>query len=234
MSHFRLPRSALLETETIAIHRFTPPRAVLFDLDGTLVDSAPDLLAALDHVRRELGLVEPTPVAAGQFVSAGALAMLRAGLPSTFHEQIPQLREQFLRYYGANICVHSTVYAGVEALFERLNAAGIAWGIVTNKPISLASKLISELNWNPGVLIGGDSLATKKPDPATIFEACRILQADPRHTWMVGDDPRDIQAGKNALCAATIACAYGYMGDAPAVESWGADWIAYAVDDFRV
>jgi N-acetyl-D-muramate 6-phosphate phosphatase len=198
---------------------------VLFDLDGTLIDSAPDLLAAVTHVREQLGLSSATPEVAGQYVSAGAVAMLRAGLPAEFHAQIPMLRDEFLKFYEANICIHSQAYSGVLELLETLSKLDIRWGIVTNKPFYLAEKLIAQLRWTPHTLLGGDSLPTKKPDAAPLLEACRRLSIGPKQTWMVGDDPRDIEAGKNAGCAQTIACAYGYMGDAPPVESWGADVI---------
>jgi N-acetyl-D-muramate 6-phosphate phosphatase len=211
------------------VRQLIKPAAVLFDLDGTLLDSAPDLLAALTHVRHSLGLQGETPVEAGQFVSAGAAAMLRAGLPVHLHEQIPVSRDDFLRYYEAHICVHSKPYPGVLELLVALQKQSIAWGIVTNKPFYLAEKLIQQLGWQPGALLGGDSLLTKKPDGAPILEACKRLGVGPEQTWMVGDDPRDIEAGKNANCALTIACAYGYMGDAPPVALWGADQIVSSV-----
>jgi N-acetyl-D-muramate 6-phosphate phosphatase len=207
------------------MRKLTKPAGILFDLDGTLLDSAPDLLAALTHVRRQLGLTGETPAKAGHYVSAGAVAMLRAGLPEHLHDQIPALRDEVLRYYEAHICVYSKAYPGVIELLVALQHLDIAWGIVTNKPFYLAEKLIQTLGWQPGALLGGDSLATKKPDAAPILEACRRLRIEPLQSWMVGDDPRDIEAGKNAGCAITVACSYGYMGDAPPPVRWNADVI---------
>ena len=201
------------------------PKAVLFDLDGTLVDSAEDLMAALNHVRRELGLQTPAPRAAREFVSAGAVAMMRAGLPETLHDQIASHRQVFLDHYQAHIAVHSQPYPGARELLTRLAQQGIAWGIITNKPEYLAKLLLEALALTPAVLLGGDSLAQKKPHPAPILHACNALGIPAQNTWMVGDDPRDIEAGIAAGCAATIACRYGYLGASPPVEQWGASWI---------
>jgi N-acetyl-D-muramate 6-phosphate phosphatase len=122
----------------------------------------------------------------------------------------------------------------VRALLARLDASKTPWGIVTNKPVALALALVAKLKLNPGALLGGDSLAQKKPDPAPLLAACQRLGVAPAHTWMVGDDPRDIQAGHAAGCAVTIACAYGYMGGAPPVASWGASWVAHSVAQLRL
>jgi len=207
------------------ISSWPAPKAVLFDLDGTLVDSSGDLLAALAHVRQSLGMPGPAPVAAAQFISSGAVAMLQAGLPEQFHPQMAQLRAQFLEFYGANICEHSTVYPGGRALIQTLESRHIRWGIVTNKPYALALSLVNALGLKPGVLVGGDSLDEKKPHAAPVLYACEYLQTAPADTWMVGDDPRDVQAGKAARCSKTIACSYGFLGDTPDLQTWGADAI---------
>ena len=214
--------------------KFNAPKAVLFDLDGTLVDSAGDLMAALSHVRKTIGLTEPTPAHAANFVSGGAAAMMRAGLPADWHDEIERLRNDFLDYYAQNICVHSKLYPGAMELFARLNEQGIAWGIVTNKPIALARELTRALKLEHAAMLGGDSLAVKKPDPAPLFAACQQLGVLPENTWMVGDDLRDIQAGQRAGCPVTIACAYGYLGDSLPIEQWGASWIANSLAELRL
>jgi len=214
--------------------KFNAPKAVLFDLDGTLVDSAGDLMAALGHVRKIIGLTEPTPAHAANFVSGGAAAMMRAGLPQELHAEIEQLRDHFLEYYEQNICVHSKLYPGAAELFSRLDSQGIAWGIVTNKPIALARKLTQLLNIEHAVMLGGDSLALKKPHPEPLLAACQQLGVSAANTWMVGDDPRDIQAGQRAGCPVTIACAFGYLGDSLPVEQWGASWVANSLWELRI
>ena len=214
--------------------KFNAPKAVLFDLDGTLVDSAGDLMAALSHVRQTIGLTQPTPAHAANFVSGGAAAMMRAGLPQELHGEIERLRDDFLSYYEQNICVHSKLYPGASELFARLNAQGIPWGIVTNKPIALARKLTRALKVEHGAMLGGDSLTVKKPDPAPLLVACQQLGVAPENTWMVGDDPRDIQAGQRAGCPVTIACAFGYLGDSLPVEQWGASWVANSLWYLRI
>lgn len=214
--------------------KLAPPKAVLFDLDGTLVDSADDLMAALNHVRQQLGLREPAPRAAREFVSAGAVAMMRAGLPESLHPQIDAHRQMFLDHYQAHIAVHSQPYPGARALLERLQQQGIAWGIITNKPEKLAVLLLKALSLQPAVLLGGDSLAQKKPHPEPILHACRTLGISPAQSWMVGDDPRDIEAGLAAGCGANIACRYGYLGASAPIEQWGASWIIDGLDQLRL
>jgi N-acetyl-D-muramate 6-phosphate phosphatase len=215
--------------------KLASPQAVLFDLDGTLVDTADDLVAALVAVRKRLKVTMALPENIRQLASRGAIAMLEAGLPEQYHDDIEEdLRDEFLRNYGQNICVHSKVYTGGLELIARLNQFRIPWGIVTNKPAGLAQQLLHKLNLRPGVLVGGDSLTSAKPSPEPVLYACRALRANAEKSWMVGDDIRDIKAGLAAGCAATVACAYGYLGDSPPIETWGATWIARSVSELRL
>ena len=204
-------------------------QAVLFDLDGTLADSAPDLVAALDTLCDEIGHAHPDPVAVSRVVSAGGRAILREGLPGIGDDDLEALLPRYLDLYAARGNVSTELYAGIDDILADLEARGIAWGIVTNKVGWLAAPVVEKLGLATrcGVLVAGDTLARRKPHPDPVLHACRLLQADPTRTLFVGDDLRDIDAGK-AAGARTIAAAWGYLnGGDPA--HWGADAIASTV-----
>ncbi|PZQ11662.1 MAG: phosphoglycolate phosphatase [Rhodanobacter denitrificans] len=199
------------------------PQAVLFDLDGTLVDSAPDLIGALQALCVELGEAPPDADAVRIVVSAGGRAMLRRGLPGFDEAAIEHHLPRFLALYAGRIAQETQPYAGVVELLDWLEHDGIAWGIVTNKPGWLARPLVEQLGWanRCAALVSGDCLSTKKPDPEPVLHACAQAGADPARTWFVGDDLRDIQAGR-AAGARTFAAAWGYLdGGDPA--AWEAD-----------
>jgi 2-phosphoglycolate phosphatase len=201
------------------------PRAILFDLDGTLADTAPDLAAAVNKLRTERGL-EPTPYAILRpTASAGARGMIGAAFGLTpADEGYEILRVQWFDHYQAAMAVHSTLFGGVQELLEGITAAGMAWGVVTNKPARFTDPLIPQIGLeHAGCVISGDTTAHSKPHPAPLLEGARRLGLAPEQCWYVGDDLRDVEAGR-AAGMVTIACAWGYCG---AIEpsTWGADYL---------
>jgi phosphoglycolate phosphatase len=200
-----------------------PPRAVFFDLDGTLVDSAPDLVAAVEALCVELGAPPPDAAAVRKVVSAGGRAMLRQGLPGADDAMIDQWLPRFLDIYSVAMTVHTQLYDGMAHVLAVLESRGIAWGIVTNKPGWLARPMLAQMTFHRGcaTLVTGDCLPVRKPDPAPVLFACEQTGIAPADSVMVGDDLRDVQAGR-AAGARTIAAAWGYL-DGGDPHAWGAD-----------
>ena len=201
------------------------PRAVLFDLDGTLADTAPDLAAAVNFLRVQRGL-EPTPYAVLRpTASAGARGMIGAAFGlAPQDEGYEELRLQWFERYQAAMAVHSTLFGGVAELLDGICEAGMAWGIVTNKPARFTDPLVPQIGLaHAGCIVSGDTTGHAKPHPAPLLEGARRLGVSPEHCWYVGDDLRDIEAGR-AAGMVTVACGWGYCG---AVEpsSWGADYL---------
>ncbi|HEU4777365.1 MAG TPA: HAD-IA family hydrolase [Telluria sp.] len=201
------------------------PRAILFDLDGTLADTAPDLAAAVNLLRRERGL-EPTayellrPTA-----SAGARGMIGAAFGLQPHDEgFAALREGFFDNYQAAIAEHSTLFPGVPELLDGIVRAGLAWGIVTNKPARFTDPLLPLIGLDgAGCVVSGDTTPHAKPHPAPLLEAAARLGLAPQQCWYVGDDLRDIQAGQ-AAAMLTVACGWGYCG-ATEPQGWQADYL---------
>jgi len=199
------------------------PRAVLFDLDGTLADTAPDLAAAVNWMRTERGL-EPTPYAVLRpTASAGARGMIGAAFGlAPGDEGYEELRVQWFERYQSAMAVHSTLFDGISDLLEGIAAAGMAWGIVTNKPARFTDPLVPLIGLaHAGCVISGDTTPHAKPHPAPLLEAARRLDIAPAHCWYVGDDLRDIEAGR-AAGMVTVACNWGYCGSIDPA-TWGAD-----------
>ncbi|HEY0845964.1 MAG TPA: HAD-IA family hydrolase [Noviherbaspirillum sp.] len=202
------------------------PRAVLFDLDGTLADTAPDLAAAMNRVRASRGL-EPTPYETLRPVaSAGARGLIGAAFGlGPDDEGYDDLRVAFLDTYEAAIAKHSTLFEGIAELLRALQASNMHWGIVTNKAARFTDLLVPQIGLHlAGCVISGDTTPHPKPHPAPLLEAARRLGLAPRECWYVGDDLRDIQAG-HAAGMTTIAAAWGYCGHAEPV-TWEADAMA--------
>ena len=203
----------------------TRPRAILFDLDGTLADTAPDLAAAVNRLRTDRGL-DPTPYSVLRpTASAGARGMIGAAFGLTpADEGYEALRLAWFDNYQAAIAVDSTLFGGVTELLAGLTDAGIAWGIVTNKPARFTDPLIPLIGLgHAACIISGDTMPFAKPHPAPLLEGARRLGVAPEQCWYVGDDLRDIEAGR-AAGMPTVACAWGYCG-AIAPSTWNADYL---------
>jgi phosphoglycolate phosphatase len=207
------------------VHPPEAPRALLFDLDGTLVDTAADLVGALQAVRAHLGLLPLQDTALHQYASEGAIGLIRRGIPEALRGDSEGLRRVFLAHYAAHLADHSRPYPGARALLARCAELGIATAIVTNKPEGLARAVLKALELDFAVIVGGDTLPVRKPDPAPLHLALEQLGVEAAAAWMVGDDPRDIEAGRAAGCP-TVAAAWGYLPDGRRAEDLGADWIA--------
>jgi phosphoglycolate phosphatase len=198
------------------------PQGVLFDLDGTLLDSAPDLHAALVAYCGEVGAGVPSYAAVRQVVSRGSRAILRCA----FNESDGQLLERMPRYlelYHSMMSRHTRPFEGIEPLLETLETGGLAWGIVTNKPAYLTDELVRQIGWSDRAraVISGDTLPLRKPDPAPVLLACERAGLDPSRCLFVGDDLRDIQAGNQAGLY-SVAVHWGYL-DGGDPQTWGAD-----------
>ena len=201
--------------------------AVLFDLDGTLVDTAPDMVAVLQELQRAHG-VQPVDYERGRaFVSNGALGLLGLGFPEVPHAVGSELHREYLERYALRVCEASRLFPGLETLLALLDSVTLPWGIVTNKPAHLTDPLLEglALATRSACTVSGDTLPQRKPDPAPLLHACEIAGLLPESTVYIGDASRDIEAGQNAGMP-TIAAAYGYVtpGDDP--RRWGADLVA--------
>ena len=205
-----------------------PLRCVLFDLDGTLLDTAPDLGAAVNYVLISEGFAPLSDDIIRQTTSHGALGLLKAGLGDELLEELgaTRLRNALLDYYAANLCVGTRPYVGMVDLIEWLDEKALPWGIVTNKHSRFAEPVVAGtgLATRSRVLVCGDTTARAKPFPDPLLEAARRLAVDPAHCLYVGDDLRDIQAGR-AAGMVTVAVRYGYLGDGAPIEDWGADHV---------
>lgn len=207
------------------------PDGVFFDLDGTLLDSARDLYAALTVLCAEQGVDAPPFERVREVVSRGSRAMLGVAFPSADEDAILALVPRFLEVYEADMASHTTAFDGVEAMLAGLDAAGVRWGIVTNKPGFLTDALLPRAvpHWKPAAVVSGDTLPVRKPDPAPVLHACATAGCDPARSVFVGDDRRDVLAG-NAAGLYTVAVRWGYL-DGGDPDTWGADVVVDGVAD---
>ncbi|HEV7122288.1 MAG TPA: phosphoglycolate phosphatase [Rhodanobacter sp.] len=196
---------------------------VLFDLDGTLLDSAPDVYAALLAQCAEVGIEPPPYPVVRQVVSRGARAVLRCAFGARGDVGVEALMPRFLELYQQLMARQTRAFDGVDDLLARLEASGLRWGIVTNKAGFLTDELVERFGWaqRAGAVISGDTLPVKKPDPAPVLLACERAGMAPAQALFVGDDQRDVAAGA-AAGLFTVAVTWGYL-DGGDPHAWGAD-----------
>jgi len=202
-------------------------KAILFDLDGTFADTAPDLAAALNYVR---GMHELPPLPLEDLrpqASHGSIGLIRRGFgvePDA--PEFNKLREAFLAHYTAHICDHTILFPGMAQLVDTLEDRGLPWGIVTNKPHRFTVPLMQELGYaeRAACLISGDTCARAKPFPDQLFKACEIMNMNPVNCIYLGDDLRDVEAGQAAGMRCIIA-KYGYIDARANLGNWCADGI---------
>jgi N-acetyl-D-muramate 6-phosphate phosphatase len=205
------------------------PRAVLFDLDGTLIDSAPDLAGAANDLLHELGLPPAPFEQLRPMVGAGARGMLGAALNvKPGDDRFDLLRDRFLAIYEQRMTRETRPFAAVLPVLDALEAAGLAWGIVTNKASRFTVPLVAALGLQAraGTVIAGDTTPHSKPHPEPLLEAARRLQLPPAQCWYVGDDHRDIRAGQ-AAGMTTVAVSWGYLGQGEPIDAWGAQHVLH-------
>ncbi|MEO8998764.1 MAG: phosphoglycolate phosphatase [Rhodanobacter sp.] len=202
-----------------------PPNieGVLFDLDGTLLDSAPDLYAALVAQCAEEGVAPPPYAPVREVVSRGARAVLRCAFAERGDAALEALTPRYLQLYEGVMAQQTQAFEGVDDLLARIEARGLRWGIVTNKAAFLTDELVSRVGWatRASAVVSGDTLPVKKPDPAPVLLACERAGVAPARALFVGDDRRDIQAGA-AAGLYTVAVSWGYL-DGSDPHAWGAD-----------
>lgn len=199
-------------------------QAVLFDLDGTLADTAPDLGGALNRMRERRGLA-PLPIERLRPVaSSGARGMLAAGLgKAPTDPDYESLRQEFLDEYAVALDVHSRLFDGITDLLDALSRAGLGWGIVTNKAMRFTAPVVAGLGLaGARVVIAGDTTPHAKPHPAPLLAACARLALAPERCVYVGDDRRDIEAAR-AAGMPSVAAAWGYLGNGGDATAWNAD-----------
>ncbi|BEH15081.1 MULTISPECIES: HAD family hydrolase [Marinobacter] len=209
------------------------PSAVLFDLDGTLIDTAPDFIRCLNMLRQQHKLEALPAEHIRRSVSNGARAMIRVGFGlEPEHPDYLEKHTAFLDLYEAGVAIETTLFEGMDELLLDLESRSIPWGIVTNKPARFAIPLIEALGLAErcATLICPDHVTERKPHPEPLFLACREIGAEPKQAIYVGDHERDIEAGRNAGMR-TIAVRYGYIEQPESVDLWQADIIVDTVSD---
>lgn len=200
-------------------------RTVLFDLDGTLADTAPDLAYALNTVRSEQGCTALPYDTIRPHVSHGSNALVRLGFGlEPDHPRFERLRQRLLEIYRANLARHTRLFPGMAQLLDQIEARGMNWGVVTNKPGWLTDPLLDALGIaaRAACIVSGDTLDQRKPHPAPMLHACLQAHSAPPECVYVGDAERDITAGRNAGMR-TLVALFGYIGSEDRPGAWGAD-----------
>lgn len=202
------------------------PAAVLFDLDGTLLDTAPDMIAALNSICAEEGIEAVAYAHARPLVSNGATGLLRLAFPDYDTAIRPDLQRRYLDRYAENLAVDTRLFPHLDTLLDALENAAVPWGVVTNKPAFLTDPLMAALGLHrrSACTVSGDTLPERKPHPRPIQFALEKIAADPSRSIYVGDARRDIESGR-AAGTATVAVRYGYVEPGQNPDTWGADYV---------
>lgn len=210
-------------------------KGVFFDLDGTLADTAPDLVAAANLLRSSRGLPELPYAELRPRASAGARGLIQGAFGfGPDHADFEALRDEFLNNYEKNICIHSKLFDGMNELLTQLEKERISWGIVTNKIERFTNPLLKlmGIDQRSQANISGDTTPFAKPHPAPILKAAELCHLSPEQCLYVGDDLRDVEAGR-AAGMKTVAAAYGYCGCDEPISEWGADFIIHHPNELR-
>lgn len=207
----------------------TDIQAVLFDLDGTLADSAPDLALALNLLLAEHGRDAVPLTITRPHTSSGARGLIKAGFGlDADHADYPALKDRFLDLYEKNLDVHTSLFEGVTQMLDDLDARKVRWGIVTNKAKRFTGAVVAGvgLTARSGCIVSGDTTPYAKPHPEPLLHAANLIDTEPGRCLYVGDDLRDIQAARAAGMGA-IAAAYGYLGVDGDPHDWAADGVIF-------
>jgi len=205
--------------------------AILFDLDGTLIDTAYDMIYALKEVNNNNNNdISLSDEEMRNCVSDGSLGLIKLAFPAISINTIKTLQNDFLRIYENNLCKKTMIFEPLDELISYLEIHNIKWGIVTNKPCRMTLKLLHKLNIDCPYVISGDTLSTRKPDPKPLYIACELMNITSENVIYVGDACRDIKAGKDAKMT-TITAKYGYIKHNDDPNLWGADFNAASPSD---
>ncbi len=199
-------------------------KTLLFDLDGTLADTAPDMANALNKLLQRHGKLPLPYEAIRNYVSRGGAALVQLGFGNDLEpSQFEKLRLEFLDIYAQNLCVETRVFPGLRTALDHIDSNGMNWGVVTNKPGWLTDPLMKALGIysNAACVISGDTLEQRKPHPGPVLHACEQAGSKAHECLFIGDDQRDIEAG-NAAGTATAVALYGYIDDSEQPADWGA------------
>ncbi len=206
---------------------------VLFDFDGTIADTARDMINALNVLLLENTMQTVKFEDLRAYVSNGTPALLKHGFDcSPEDEKFDVLRKNFLRIYEENVCVQTVLYPGTQSVLERCQKTGISWGIVTNKPEHLTRMIVQQLGLSDSVacIVGGDTLKYRKPRPEPVIHACDLAGIEPRNAVFVGDSWRDVEAGRQSGVT-TVGASYGYIPPDDDPNEWNADFIIDSITD---
>ncbi len=196
-------------------------RGVLFDLDGTLLDTARDMAEALNRLRESEGLERLSFEHIRPLVSHGAPRLIRFAFGEVEADRYESLRTRFLDFYAGALAVHTRLFDGFDRVLDRVEHAGMRWGIVTNKPGWLANPLVAQLGLTPrcGCVVAGDTLTERKPHPLPLLHAASLLGLEPGECVYVGDAERDVQAARNAGMIPLVA-GFGYLAEGEDPGTW--------------